>query len=565
MLEYSNNIKEAAKTLMALINEILDFSKIEAGKMEIITAEYNLASLLNDLITMIEFRAKEKKLELEVDVDRNLPANLIGDEIRVKEVITNILTNAVKYTQEGKIILQVGFQPVADETDMLQLIVAVEDTGIGIREEELSRIYESFQRADEERNRFIEGTGLGISITVQLLKLMGGELKVKSIYGKGSTFTVIIPQKIKGEEKMEEFNRIYESARQQADRNTTTFTAPEAKVLVVDDNKMNLTVAEGLLKHNGIKVDKALSGRQCLEMIQERQYDIIFMDHMMPGMDGIETLQRMQKKSNHKCANTVVIALTANAIVGAKEEYLKSGFDGYLSKPIEYQKLENIMIKHLPENLLVWQNGKEKKSITRMILEIEGLNQQAGIEKCGGEELFVRVLHEFSATSEYKMGKLAGYWQERDLEAYVIAVHALKSSAKIIGAEKLGALAEQMESWGRQGEWEPILLQHEELLTLYRGIVAGINRALPRHDNNQNKTKELTESELRAELTSLQEAVEAFDVDQADEIVSRLDEVRWTDETSGRFDKIKELIVNVDMEAAEGIIAEWREEIGHGK
>lgn len=349
ILSYANNIQMAGKSLLSLVNDVLDFSKIESGKMELIENEYSSRSLINDLVNMISLRAEEKKLAFEMEVDSRLPVGLRGDETRIRQVIINLLTNAVKYTQEG--FVQLTVRLLSAEHNEAVIRVEVKDSGVGIRQEDRDKLFESFKRIDENKNRTIEGTGLGLSITTKLLKLMGSQLDVESTYGEGSTFAFTIAQKITDRSELGDYKTAYNQSKEGTAKKEV-FEAPEARVLIVDDNLMNLQVAKGLLKDTKMKVDTADTGKKALEIIANKHYDIIFMDHLMPEMDGIETLHLIKKIEENPCEDTPIIALTANAVVGAKEQYIEEGFSDYLSKPIEVVKLYAMVQKYLPSELI---------------------------------------------------------------------------------------------------------------------------------------------------------------------------------------------------------------------
>lgn len=366
ILEYAGNIQSASQTLLSLINDILDFSKIETGKLELVAGDYALSSLINDVYHMLISKAKEKGLALNVESNKNLPAKLYGDEVRIRQIIVNILNNAIKYTKKGSVTLTVGMsdmklsdmpdhsndsksENITDKSTIITFRIA--DTGIGIKKENISHLFDSFSRFDEEKNKYIEGTGLGLAITKQLVDLMNGEIVVTSEYGKGSVFTVSIPQKIVSDLKIGDISEKYNEPSNKK-KKKSTFTAPDANVLVVDDVKMNINVFKALLKRTEINVDSAMSGSEALDMIKEKKYDIIFLDHMMPDMDGIETYQNMKMLEDNPNKDTTVVMLTANAIMGAKEEYLGIGFSDYLSKPVQAPKLEAMILKYLPEELV---------------------------------------------------------------------------------------------------------------------------------------------------------------------------------------------------------------------
>lgn len=350
-LDYASQIQTAGNSLLSIINDILDFSKIESGKTEIIPVEYGTASILNDLATLSRLRIEKKHLTLKLSISPDIPSRLLGDEIRIKQVITNLLTNAEKYTKEGYVTLAAHTEPLSDT--QVSLVVQVIDTGIGMKKEDLPRLFSAFERLEEERNRHIEGSGLGMAICYQLTKAMGGRITVDTVYGQGSTFTVTIPQTIVDATPIGDFNARYAKSTGKVKKSSATFTAPEARILIVDDNQVNLTVAAGLLKRTKMQIDLASSGRECLHLVTQYHYHMILMDHLMPEMDGIETLQAMKELSANLCTDTPVIALTANAISGAKETYLKAGFLDYLSKPINSKKLEDMLLRYLPKELII--------------------------------------------------------------------------------------------------------------------------------------------------------------------------------------------------------------------
>ncbi len=348
--EYAHNIQSSSNMLLGLVNDVLDFSKIESGQLELVESEYHLGSLLQDELLLLNARAAGKPISTQIEADAELPSELYGDEIRIKQIVTNLLSNAVKYTKEGNVKLKASYIWIDDENIMLK--IAVEDTGIGIRAEDLEKLFDSFKRLELSKNRNIEGTGLGLNIAKSLVELMDGYITVESEYGKGSTFTVSVPQRVVDKKpigNLEENVRKYRNATMKPGQK---FTAPEANILVVDDNMMNLTVIGALLKRTKVQVDCAESGKKCLEFSKEKAYDVILMDHMMPEMDGIETLHKLREDDGNLNQKAVVIALTANAIAGCREMYLEHGFDDYCSKPIKADTLDALLLRYLPENLV---------------------------------------------------------------------------------------------------------------------------------------------------------------------------------------------------------------------
>lgn len=353
---YAGDIKEAGKTLLSIINDILDMSRIESGKLEISEDKYAMNSLLYNVYTMISMKAEEKGLIFTMDIDETIPNKLYGDEVRFKQCMMNLLTNAVKYTKQGNVSFRITWEPMDEEQILLK--IAITDTGIGIKKEDLDIIFNSFERVDHQKNKGIEGTGLGLNITRQLVEMMGGTLEVESVYGAGSTFSFTIPQKKRADVPIGRM-KLSNPGNVKAHQSPYQFYAPEASVLVVDDNAVNISVVRGLLKKCGIQLDKALSGPECLDKVSKNHYDIILMDHMMPGMDGIETYRNIQQLETNRCSDTPCIALTANAVSGSREQYLTAGFADYLSKPINIDELYRVLKEYLPAHLIS-ENEKEE-------------------------------------------------------------------------------------------------------------------------------------------------------------------------------------------------------------
>lgn len=345
---YAYDIKNAGKMLLSIINDILDFSKIEVGKMEIIPVEYSTKTLLKDIYNLISVKLKEKELDFNIQIENTLPSTLYGDELRIKQVIINILTNAIKYTNQGGITFTVGHVSLGH--DELGLSIQIADTGIGMKQEEMKNLFCEFQRLDEQRNRNIEGTGLGMSIVIRLLEQMNSKLEVDSVYGKGSTFSFVLPQKIIDKTPIGNFN-VREKRLAEKEVNKQVLYAPKARILVVDDTRTNLIVVKGLLKRTAIQLDCAQSGNDCLKMLSKQDYDLVLLDHLMPGMDGIETLGHIRNMGG-KFESLPVIALTANVMTGARERYINAGFTDFLEKPIIASKLDDMLLTYLPEEYL---------------------------------------------------------------------------------------------------------------------------------------------------------------------------------------------------------------------
>lgn len=508
--EYAKDIQGAGQNLLSLINDILDFSKIESGKMEIKPTDYELAALLGDCYSMIQIRAKDKGLFFRMENSMSIPNLLHGDEVRVRQIIVNLLTNAVKYTEKGDVVLSAGWERINDES--IRLIVSVSDTGIGIKYEDQQRLFDSFQRLDMERNKNIEGTGLGLSITKQLVELMSGNIRVESSYGRGSTFIAEIPQSVRSWEAIGDFQARMQDGAGGSNEYRSGFTAPNARVLVVDDVPMNLKVIRELIKSTQIKIDTAESGKECLRDITLKKYDIIFLDHMMPEMDGIETLKNMQWIADNKNSGTPVIMLTANAIIGAKDEYIAAGFDDYLAKPVKESELEFMIRKYLPDELVIEadsedilyeagikaghddkpqpqkaqllgaqkESGNDKKPATdnRSLMEkLDFVDARAGVGYCAGSEaIYSEVLKSYAAGK--LRDEIAEHYQKEDWKQYCIKVHALKSTSLNVGAVELSELAKALETAARNNDIPYIKSQHDSTMKEYDELLEKLRAAL---------------------------------------------------------------------------------------
>ena len=477
ILTYAENIRSSGKTLLFLINDILDMSKIESGKMEIIKVEYAPAVLIMDLWNIIFLRAQEKGLSVQFSLDETLPKVLYGDDVRIKQIVTNLLTNAVKYTPRGGIEMHVAYERQGEE--QISLIISVKDTGMGIKKEDLGKLFESFQRLDEVKNRNIEGTGLGMNITTSLLKLMDGDLKVESEYEKGSTFTVTIPQRIISDEPTGDF----ESIKSRHDRDRTaeyqSFEAPEANILVVDDNAMNLTVFQSLLKRTKMNIVTADSGRKCLELVQKDPFHIIFMDHMMPEMDGIETLHEIQKLTDFPNADTPVIALTANALSGAREGYLAEGFVDFLTKPIDGDLLERTILNLLPKELVKEKEAGVQDAKEELAgIDYEGFIQYGisiknGLSLAKGDMDIYLDLIEMFLKEHTKQDNMKALIEDGNMKEYAILVHGLKGNARTLGADKLADMAYDHEMKSKADEAEYVTAHWDELVALWEKTQEG--------------------------------------------------------------------------------------------
>lgn len=481
ILSYAANIRSSGKTLLFLINDILDMSKIESGKMEIVRVEYEPENMMMDLWNVIFLRAQEKGLSIRFSLDETLPRVLYGDDVRIKQIVTNLLTNAVKYTPQGGIEMTAAYERAED--GMIRLIISVKDTGMGIRKEDMGKLFESFQRLDEEKNRNIEGTGLGMNITMSLLKLMDGDMKVESEYGKGSVFTVTIPQRIVCDEPTGDFESIRKRREETLSKKQQSFEAPEARVLVVDDNSMNLTVFQSLLKRTKMQITTADSGKRCLELVKQEPYHIIFMDHMMPEMDGIETLHEMQKLSDYPNAATPVIVLTANALSGAREGYLKEGFVDFLTKPIDGDLLEETVQKYLPDTLVKRTEGEEESGEEALQIDQEkfltyDISVENGLAFAKGDLDMYLELARLFVKDRGKQDIMRQLLEEENLKDYAILVHGLKGNARTLGADRLADMAFEHEKESKAGNAVYADSHFEELLGVWEHTLTGFEKLL---------------------------------------------------------------------------------------
>ncbi len=522
--EYAQDIEIAGNSLVSIIDDILDFTKIGTDEIKLHLNSYRISSLINDCYNMIQHRAENKKLNFNVKNNPELPDCLIGDDARIRQIIINLLTNAVKYTHKGEVCLNIDFEYIS-ETE-IKLIIEVKDTGIGIKKENISNLFADYKRFDELKNKAIEGTGLGLSITRNLVDMMNGRIFVDSEYGKGSTFSVLIPQKINGNAITGDIGRAFDTINKQK-RRISWFKAPQANVLIVDDVEMNLKVMAGLLRKSGMRTELVTTGLECIEKIKSQKYDLIFMDHLMPEMDGIKTYAQMKKTKNNQNTDTPVIMLTANAVTGAREIYIKAGFRDYISKPIDEKILRDMCIKYLPAKLIqqnvsrldekVFVNdrklkdsngsddalkddysiGDKEKSIgkydrtenktapvkyaeyndVRINTCRNFLDIDTAMEFClNDEELYIDILGEFCEQDKFKnSNKLieSGQWKE-----YQILMHTLKGTARTIGALELSAKAEAMENAAENQNKEYIHDNIEDINKSYSVLVAQIKEIL---------------------------------------------------------------------------------------
>lgn len=679
---YLGQIKTAGQSLLTIINDILDFSKIESGKMDISSEEYEPMSLVNDMVNIIMTRIGNRGIEFTLDVNPDLPFKLYGDSIRIKQVMINLANNAVKFTREGNVHLKVDFQRTEQDTVAFQ--VSISDTGSGIREEDMDKLFRSFQQLDSKRNRNIEGTGLGLAISKQLVSLMHGKIRVDSVYGKGSTFSFVIPQKvvsdrpsigrlggkviaaglidsvyiakeleidmprmgvtysrIASEKELDRLGRMqadwlfveqplftkdvhsflrehpeitgvvlvnFRAMRSynlpnvravkkplyslslagvfngeevyagftQMQTDDFEFTAPEAEVLIVDDNAINLTVATGLLEPLNMKIETALSGKEAVGKITDKRYDIIFMDHMMPELDGVETT-RIIRRLLGKNGQVPIIALTANAMDGTKELFLSEGMDDFVAKPIELRVILSKLRAWLPEEKIIRKKGRcteEEKQETSAAagaaarggetrteateLCIEGLDVREAMRLLGNEKLFWAVLKEYYRVIEKKYDLIRNYEQKEQWREYTTEIHALKSSSRQIGALGLASLAECMEAAGNAGQAALIHKSTPELLDQYiryKKLLAPYFEEETVSESGSRADK----TELTGYFGEMRAAMDNLDMDAMEEVMGRMGSHSYSGAHREYFESLKDAVEDIDTEACEGILRSWEE------
>lgn len=568
---YAENVRIAGNTLLGLINDILDFSKIEAGKIEIIPVDYDLSSVINDLVVMAKTRADKKGLALELDFDKEIPKILNGDEVRIKQVITNILTNAVKYTEKGSIRFHIGFERIQEEPDQVLLRVSVKDTGIGIKPEDMPKLFSKFERIEENRNRNVEGTGLGMSITQSLLSMMGSELEVTSTYGEGSEFSFALKQRVVKWDALGDYESSYQMLVHNREKYREKFIAPEACVLVVDDNPMNLIVFKGLLKQTKIKVETADNGDEGLTMASGKKYDVIFLDHMMPGKDGIETLHEMKAQKDNPNHETPTVCLTANAISGAREQYVAAGFDDYLTKPVDSSKLEEMMMEYLPGDKIIRKQEKEQDSGTdaeagtepegmkdpvsqadtdrlEILQNCEEIDVSAGIHNSGSVEGYLSMIKIFYDSLEEKLSEIESFYESGDFKGYTIKVHALKSSARIIGAEEIGEDAQKLEAAGKRDDLDYIRAHHGVFLSRCRKLNEKLSESCMEAEESIGKAQ-ISEEMLKSAYEEIRQAAEDMNIDRLEEILKQLEGYAVPQSEEERYKEIKAAVSGFDYDA----------------
>ena len=531
ILNYAGKIKSASKSLLSLINDILDFSKIEVGKMDIVPIDYEFKKSMVEVWDLLYERAVNKGLNLSFEIDKNIPSELVGDVYKIKQIVTNILTNAVKYTNEGSVILRVDFDRINDETVSFKF--AVEDTGIGIKPNDIENLTAAFSRVDQKKNAGIEGTGLGLSIVSRLLDLMNSQLKVYSVYGEGSTFSFEIVQKVTSWEPIGVFDPT--EIMVDEDVKTDRLYAPKARVLGVDDNEVNRLVLDELLKQTGVKLTLAGGGQEAVDICKEEEFDLILMDHRMPGVNGVEAFHMIEAEG--KNTDTPVVIVTANSTGDSEAFYNGEGFSAIVKKPIDSLELEMVMARLLPEELLEEPPEELMEETTPEAEKTPGedsgeIDYAAGVKAAGTKSLYEKIVKEFVLSADKNIEKISMLKETGDIENYTIEVHALKSSARLCGANSLSEEAKGLEAAGDANDIERIENETEGLLSHYQKVVFELKE---KYEIGMEEAKpSIDEATLTELLDAIAESVEAFDFDTVDLAVEKLESY-----SLGKLDKYK--------------------------
>lgn len=560
---YASDIKTSSQTLLSIVNDILDFSKVEEGKMEIIPTEYEVGDMISNLISMVSERIVNKGLQFKVIVDERIPRVLYGDEIRIKQCVLNLLTNAVKYTQKGEIEFRVVYDDVSDDEILLKIKVA--DSGIGMKKEDMNKLFSPFTRIEERRNRNIEGTGLGMTITTKLLHLMGSELEVESVYGKGSTFSFSVKQKVITSEPIGDFYAKSNMDKSSMTKYKESFHAPEGRILVIDDTEINLAVVTNLLKKTEIRIDTAESGMEGIRLLEDNEYDVVFIDHMMPEMDGIQALHYM--RDNDLVGDAKCIVLTANAVSGVREMYIGEGFDDYLSKPINPEVLEQRLLEWLPKEKIILdvdgdnkdksdEKERDNKEIVHSdetthneetsMFNISEINEEDGISYCGSKDAYLSVLNIFHETAEDKAEEIRKEYEEKNWDDFTISVHALKSSARVIGAKELSEAAKEMEDAGKRHDIEEIDSNIDNLINDY----IALNDKLNVLDRKEDANLPLLEGAMRKDaFDTMISIANSMDYGMMETLLDDIKNYRLDKKDEEIITRIRKLLLELDWDS----------------
>lgn len=555
VINYAADIKNATESLLGMINDVLDMSKIESGKMHLVEQEYDMEDMLRGICSMIRGRAAQKDLIFEVKVDEIMPMRFYGDVGKIKQIVLNLLTNAVKYTTAGTVTLSVSVEEI--EGDIYHLKFSVKDTGMGVKEEDIDKLFTAYERMDEEKNSAIQGTGLGLNISAQFAEILSGKLTCESVYGEGSDFILTVNQKAVDKTPIGEFDdRINEAIGPYVPQ----FVAPDAEILIVDDNPMNLSVIKSLLKSTKMFITTATSGEECLEKLRYGSFNIVLLDHMMPGMDGVETCRRIRENY----PDLPVYALTANATAG-EDFYVSNGFNGYLAKPIDSRTLEKTIMRHIPEEIMmkadpadVVEELTEIPESLNWIYDIDTISVDEGIKNSGGVDSYIFSLQLFFETIDGNANVIKQAYDEGDITLYTVKVHALKSSARIIGDLKLSKLCEELEDAGNKENITFIQEHTPEMFEKYFRYKE-LLEPITEYNQNNNSDKELIpEEELKDAYEALSEVIPMMDYDSVEMILEQIGEYKLPEKDEKQVAELTKLLKQFDWDKMEEIVKELR-------
>lgn len=506
---HAKDVQSAAKNLLAIINDVLDLSKVESGKMELQYIDYHLKTLVDEVVGMMDMAASKRGLILKYECDGTLPCRYNGDEGRIKQILINILNNAIKFTQEGYVRASISGKPGEKEGEEL-ITFCVEDTGCGIRKEDLGKIFEDFRQVDSKRNRSVEGTGLGLAIVKHLTELMNGSIQVDSTYGEGTVVTITIPQKIVDQRSIAEMPVVPQKEMEVLE----SFSAPDVKVLLVDDNVINRKVARGFLKNYDLDLTGAGSGMEAIEQVRSKRYDMIFMDHMMPMMDGIEAVNIIRNECGENGTHPVIVALTANVMEGMRECFLENGFQDFIAKPLDRKELNQLLLRWIPEEKRKAREGRQDRmSLDPEFFQIEGVDLNAAMRYFSGNDAaFMELLEIYYIDGKRKMGLLREL-SETDITHYQVEVHGLKSASANIGAMDVSAMAREQENAAARGDREYISGQLSFLLEEYGQLLNNIGLFLKKNRQDETRVEKLpalSSQELREQVRTALNELERF-------------------------------------------------------
>lgn len=552
---YAKDVKSAAKNLLTIINDILDLSKVEAGKMELVNVNYYIKAMADEVVGMMDMAASQRGLILKYECDETIPCCYNGDDGRIKQILINILSNAVKFTTKGYVRIYITGKPGRNADEEL-LTFYVEDTGCGIREEDLEKIFEDFRQVDSKRNRSVEGTGLGLAIVKHLVELMEGTIKVESEYGKGTMVTITIPQKIIDRQSVSDMPEIPHTEQ----NISNMFSAPGVKVLIVDDNVINRKVARGFLKNYAFDLTEAESGPEAIELVREARYDIIFMDHMMPGMDGIEAAEIIRRDCGENGAAPVIIALTANAMEGMREHFLEHGFQDFIAKPLDRKELNELLIRWVPEKYRQPEiMEEERKPLDPAEFKIDGIDMDAAVQYYSGDkEGFIDLLEIYCMDGKRKTSLLYEL-EKSDILRYQIEVHGLKSASANIGAMSVSAMAREQENAAAHGDRELIEQKFPVLMAEYETLLANIAQFLEQcsqKSEEKEKLPRLSLQELREQTATALEELKHFWSRECEERVETMLAHELPEDVSERLLQIREQLRLYEDDNAEELLSQ---------